>query len=1565
MQTKSQDPIQFDEFDCYAHFGRYEGSREAPAPRHVFLVGRSRERAHFLDLLYMKSGLGSYLVTGVRGVGKSSFVRHCLDTYERDVYERYCRSAVGRSTIDKVCVFIAFMLPFLAVMTLLPLLSERWHSETHFSPITGTVFVALTAAVGLGGMSPLLYGCRRDAMFAFDHEARGRAWAARMLLGATVALFVRWSPPEFGVLPLAGLLGVLGVALWLGARWAFQEPPRDGLQNRPENVQKVLVAATWLARMRIALLALISSAVLASVVQVFVKPGAGGAVRWWMELLGAAACAFPLPQLLRLEKLWLLQPARRMVFETAIHPLVDPSGSTRNAAVMSDRVAWAVEGTLFYVLFRRWLPILRVSVNLGLDRLTHSQIVESMLLGLQEQLTCAFKKTFGVLNLVQVGTAAVVWLFVMHLPQPNVLSWVKRSGMVQLRVPQAKDPRAPAMNAPTHAANAPTPAASARTLAASAAAQQLTPQAVVPAAATRPSTSPPPILRLADFVVPRHRVDLVWGSLLGVLLLLASRRLVWLPHHRASREIASLLESLSSRVTIENATAQGSWKAGGEAVQLSAPTNKRTVETDPRDPRSLERSFLAVLSAIRKPTAKLWPGIMLSLPAPETIFVFDELDKVGTTTTLLDPDPETSEGYLGDERERSRMLQALLSDLKNLLGTAQGRFIFVGGRNLHDEWLADEVNRQPLLSNIFDAEIYLRSLLTDYEPDQDSIFGFAPPRCMSEPHPRPTDDTLRSTRSMAVSNLQGGSPPTALSVSRHVHENDETLLPATCPTVNPLASTCFDWRCALVPKAERMSVFTRSVRSYFEAQHWRAEQTWIQWRESAGAGRRDAALRLLAPTFQRGRTRDDRGSQGQFPLLRSLNNNEPLELDRFGDSFIRFLTFRSRGIPRRARLILETFIRPYDRVANLNRVERDERDAQHVLYFDDRDRVRIELVSELYQAIEGVPSALEWRDDKVLMAVFQFADFLTRFHRRAFSLQSLERFEELMHVHRAPDTSLLAAQLIADWLGSLLETTASGIHTYRFRLEWAAEIANLSRASQHESASANFTLDETQALKAQLRALLADEKGEGGAFEVHTALAELHDLDGDHLEARHQFRRAIEILDGRLKQEFAIGGGSDVGPVARVLSPKNSLESTERQLDWALARVRIMLQLGLTYERTFDYERAGLEYGNALQVARAIWRSKSELLPTLKSSSTALLEPIFAQAWAALKDPVSTESPFVAARDWLSELLLKDKDRAFFPEARWKMLTGASDGLATWSRELNMLGDLAFFSVPRWKGDLENAVGAYRMAQGVALRKGEAEHEQRARSLFSLALCSLMEHQKKEVLDFTLLREFAEHLQEAQQLAVLAPSSQGPFADSMAIHHLGLEIIEELWHICRAVRQDPERLRFAVAQLFVQPSSEVSLSPLRLRMLSDARWRLRAMQPEWETLRPEIAAFPTRNRFLNFRSELVESDFAQVGFERLLRMWRRFDSRSTLAPCRIAVAAPAGSAAAKIVWDESADISVAGKRYFAWLRDRYYLDDGFGPMLLRANFAITVGFSGVHRVMATGQPSGRHGATLA
>jgi len=50
MTEPPRTPSDYEEFDYYAHFGRYEGSREAPPPRNAFFIGMGRERAHFLDL---------------------------------------------------------------------------------------------------------------------------------------------------------------------------------------------------------------------------------------------------------------------------------------------------------------------------------------------------------------------------------------------------------------------------------------------------------------------------------------------------------------------------------------------------------------------------------------------------------------------------------------------------------------------------------------------------------------------------------------------------------------------------------------------------------------------------------------------------------------------------------------------------------------------------------------------------------------------------------------------------------------------------------------------------------------------------------------------------------------------------------------------------------------------------------------------------------------------------------------------------------------------------------------------------------------------------------------------------------------------------------------------------------------------------------------------------------------------------------------------------------------------------------------------------------------------------
>jgi hypothetical protein len=227
-------------------------------------------------------------------------------------------------------------------------------------------------------------------------------------------------------------------------------------------------------------------------------------------------------------------------------------------------------------------------------------------------------------------------------------------------------------------------------------------------------------------------------------------------------------------------------------------------------------------------------------------------------------------------------------------------------------------------------------------------------------------------------------------------------------------------------------------------------------------------------------------------------------------------------------------------------------------------------------------------------------------------------------------------------------------------------------------------------------------------------------------------------------------------------------------------------------------------------------------------------------------------------------------------------------------------------------------------------------------------------------LNLQRLSRFTERFLAARSAAEAAPSSRGPFSDSPAVYHLGLELAEELLLLAYALPRrvtDVHAIRATVAPLWETESKVVGLSPLRKRMIDDARWRLERLGLNVTRNGPSYQAFPARNRMLNLRSTLM--NVAQKSgkrdgptaatFNDLVLMWRRFDSQAAMAPCRIALAGVQTRAeGAAALWHESLDIARGGKRYFAWLRDRYYLEDGFGPMLLRANFALTVGFYRAH-----------------
>ena len=90
-------------------FGRYVGSTEVEPPADEVLVGREGQRAYLIDLLISTGRRGAYLVTGHRGAGKTSFVKHCISEYEASVFSRFLRGNVGRGVWDRVLVLLFWM----------------------------------------------------------------------------------------------------------------------------------------------------------------------------------------------------------------------------------------------------------------------------------------------------------------------------------------------------------------------------------------------------------------------------------------------------------------------------------------------------------------------------------------------------------------------------------------------------------------------------------------------------------------------------------------------------------------------------------------------------------------------------------------------------------------------------------------------------------------------------------------------------------------------------------------------------------------------------------------------------------------------------------------------------------------------------------------------------------------------------------------------------------------------------------------------------------------------------------------------------------------------------------------------------------------------------------------------------------------------------------------------------------------------------------------------------------------------------------------------------------------
>jgi 2-polyprenyl-3-methyl-5-hydroxy-6-metoxy-1,4-benzoquinol methylase len=974
----------------------------------------------------------------------------------------------------------------------------------------------------------------------------------------------------------------------------------------------------------------------------------------WHWILGVAIL---LCILVFVEYEWVVRPYAMVRDDEALHAkrpgdAVESHGLFRLHRSVRLQYHRLAELTFFWKSFRAWLPVLVIPVNLGFDTLDHRHVIEAMLAGLKD----AYRRTFlhwsspvvMARRILLAGLVVALPLYVgdrwFSLPEgchgatmrPGPLCpdkhgqtcaqdgaalkpWeaaacrvggeplVKFLVWAPLAMTDGSTQKAPVAAGADQ--KPPVAAGAGQKPPVAAGAGQKPPVAPTrgvaqpsPAAPTKESSEAPPpkllIHRLVDLDPLRVGSVRIYHLLLLLLALIGARVFkTWpvSPYRQTYDRISRLLDNLSSRLR-EESRADGSKMSQILALVIGREKVEGR-EFGPFDPRTVELAFLQILSdsqniAVHLPfTARN----RLSPPVPEIVFVFDELDKIGSRGPLpgerpspfQGPDasgataaaataPDAAREPLDHERERSRALHRLFADLKNILSSGSGRFVFLGGQNLHDEWLADQSARTPRLTNTFDAEIHLRSLLTD------DIAG------------------------------------------------------------------------PLVRNRLRLDGIRLFVR-----EHWyRARYLHAAWRKkSAAPWLRLVVEERLPVSFVQGRqegavTEDGGAGAPGFSLtIRDCQDGRVWPWSQpFNDALFEFLGYRSRGNVKKLRGLLEGLLRPIGRVVDLPEVRRDRFDCEHVLFFKDADRFRIQLVADIFRQLQPVlEQRLGFRDDKLVQALLYLADFLLKFHRRAFTWSNLGRVDELAHIHRAPDLRTVMEEMVLAWSASYLHLINNGMYDYRFESQFARELEFLSNHSEQELAAFNFTLDESEALKSTYRSDLASYK-DTHAIDLIIGLGELHEFDEEYERARYYFLRATRALDEEF--HFQVKQGA-AGPVSFevVNQSAEGFAAARRIATWGVARVRLMLQIGMTYERARDYERAQIEYRDARTLSSAVteaflgwisggngvsgsdWKEYFEsaesdaggYLWTLKNISI-LFHPLFAEAWLAEKSVSGVET---------------------------------------------------------------------------------------------------------------------------------------------------------------------------------------------------------------------------------------------------------------------------------------------------------------------------------------------------
>lgn len=241
---------------------------------------------------------------------------------------------------------------------------------------------------------------------------------------------------------------------------------------------------------------------------------------------------------------------------------------------------------------------------------------------------------------------------------------------------------------------------------------------------------------------------------------------------------------------------------------------------------------------------------------------------------------------------------------------------------------------------------------------------------------------------------------------------------------------------------------------------------------------------------------------------------------------------------------------------------------EFLLRFGYHDQQKIGFIHYMAHPIfENIISPSSEYGDKLLIASSFLIAHIYKHHTSGFSGRNLEYLPELIDSNRTPELREYINSIIGCLAQIHLTSITSGVYTYKFPMRLTEEISVFTKKSEELSAIFNFSPDYSLAVKKYYYRLLdfyCTKQGDsmGVKAALHHNVGDIHMANAEYTEAILQFRLGADALESRIRTLRA--------------NPDENLASI------IVRYTRIMLKLGLAYEKRNTLDSAYLVYSNLM-----------------------------------------------------------------------------------------------------------------------------------------------------------------------------------------------------------------------------------------------------------------------------------------------------------------------------------------------------------------------------------------------